>query len=391
MTTTFFSVFVTLPLLTLISIPLVITACITVSLSLFALILRLSIIYIELSLTIIAHHITTTSPSTSTTTKATTTLLSLSTPTTTPTPKRRSSLPTTTTPSTQTRPKSHRTTTPPPPTALLNLISGDEGRDFEGLGGWRNTAKTYLSGSASSLSSTSTTANDHHQHLDDERAWLSINHRLELPSQPLRSTSTDHLETLPWKHRHSAPSATTTQTTSSSTLNPLDTTTTTTTAQPQPRNRHHHRSATTSWLSNSSPKSLSLSNGSDSYPEGRWGLPTSPHQHQHQHQLNGTGTGSQPAETTTEPQVPPLGSVVDGSAGYFSFRPGSGATSTNGSTTPVEERRSPRPAAAAGKFMVHYPAGVRYRRRSLSGPQSSNSVAALVKASVGLGMTDRVA
>lgn len=63
------------------------------------------------------------------------------------------------------------------PGGFLGLTTGDENRDFEGLGGWRSLPSTAASHGI----------NDD----TDERAWLSINHRLELPSRlPSMGSST---------------------------------------------------------------------------------------------------------------------------------------------------------------------------------------------------------
>ncbi|KAJ5586910.1 uncharacterized protein N7459_002675 [Penicillium hispanicum] len=74
-------------------------------------------------------------------------------------------------------------------------VSGDERRDFEGVGGWRSYSSNrrgshphenlLSSTSSSSIHSVTGNANiDPDAEADaDERAWLSLNHRLELPSQ----------------------------------------------------------------------------------------------------------------------------------------------------------------------------------------------------------------
>ncbi|TPR11871.1 hypothetical protein CAN33_0050880 [Aspergillus niger] len=169
------SAFLSLPLLTLFSLPLALLACFTTFLSIIFLLLRFSVIYIELCLAIITNYFVIP-------TAANTSLLNFSaseptTPAASTTPKRRSvdhslnnglltalatyrpgynpprrtnSLTTTT----STSSTSQDTTTVPlyrkdepannAPSALLTLISGDEGRDFEGLGGWRFPAITIV-------------------------------------------------------------------------------------------------------------------------------------------------------------------------------------------------------------------------------------------------------
>ncbi|KAL4768880.1 hypothetical protein BDW60DRAFT_219355 [Aspergillus nidulans var. acristatus] len=68
---------------------------------------------------------------------------------------------------------------------FFGLINGDEGRDFEGLGGWRcppsyTKSPGYRSGHTTPSSSKSNSISDE----VDDIAWLSMNSRLELPSQP---------------------------------------------------------------------------------------------------------------------------------------------------------------------------------------------------------------
>lgn len=55
------------------------------------------------------------------------------------------------------------------PGGFLGLTTGDENRDFEGLGGWRSLPSA---GGSQSIDDD-----------PDERAWLSMNNRLELPSR----------------------------------------------------------------------------------------------------------------------------------------------------------------------------------------------------------------
>ncbi|KAL7659898.1 hypothetical protein ACMYSQ_002790 [Aspergillus niger] len=403
------SAFLSLPLLTLFSLPLALLACFTTFLSIIFLLLRFSVIYIELCLAIITNYFVIP-------TAANTSLLNFSaseptTPAASTTPKRRSvdhslnnglltalatyrpgynpprrtnSLTTTT----STSSTSQDTTTVPlyrkdepannAPSALLTLISGDEGRDFEGLGGWR-CATTATAAAAT----TTTTARypAHHLLSDtaspspnittseyDERAWLSINERLELPSQPLlsirnnsNSSNNEALESLPWRHRQMASTSPPPGGSNNLIRSP----------------RHHHRSATTSLLSTSlSPRSSlpdAVPHHGLDHPQRR---ATSPLLSQQQNSTNTLFCTPSPTGKFPGASIPRVSSPTEGSGGYFSLRPGS-TSSTSGSTTPGEERRSPRPSA---KSMVHYPAGVRYRRRSMSGP---NSGVKLTKASSG--------
>ncbi|OJJ75161.1 hypothetical protein ASPBRDRAFT_40427 [Aspergillus brasiliensis CBS 101740] len=415
------SAFVTLPLLTLFSLPLALLACFTTVFSIIFLLLRFSVIYIELCLAIITNYFVIP-------TAANTSLLNFSaseptTPAASTTPKRRSvdhsfndglltalatyrpgySLPRRTnslTTTTSTSSTSQDTTTAPiyrkdepprntpprhsAPSALLTLISGDEGRDFEGLGGWRCATTAPPTVAAAATTATTTARYPTHHLLSDtaspspnftsnecdERAWLSINERLELPSQPLLSTrsnsninNSEPLESLPWRHRRMA-SASPPPGGSSNNI----------TRSP----RHHHRSATTSLLSTSlSPKSSLPDAGPHDGLDYLQGRAISPPLSQQQNNTNTLFCTPSPNEKFPGVSIPRVSSPTDGSGGYFSFRPGS-RSSTSGSTTPGEERRSPRPSSV--KSMVHYPAGVRYRRRSMSGP---NSGVKLTKASSG--------
>ncbi|PYH43303.1 uncharacterized protein BP01DRAFT_358837 [Aspergillus saccharolyticus JOP 1030-1] len=274
----------------------------------------------------------------------------------------------------------------PSAAGLLGLISGDSGRDFEGLGGWRSSSRYphhHLSGTTSpspnGLLVRDANDNDSDGEDEDERAWLSINQRLELPSQPLtlRSNSStselvDPSSPAIWRPRRSSQE------------------------QPQHpqhgggRHRHHHRSATTSSLQvsklSTSSLFLSLSSRPDpgvvapTHSEPRGGLrgfsPSSSTIKQLPSSVTETLSAATAAADDTRPPLmdghssssavidgPPSGS---GGAGYFAARPASRASSS-GSLTPVEGRWSPRPP---GKSMAHYSTGLRYRRRSISGPNS---------------------
>ncbi|KAJ9299025.1 hypothetical protein DTO271G3_3267 [Paecilomyces variotii] len=74
------------------------------------------------------------------------------------------------------------------PEGFLGLTTGDANRDFEGLGGWRSLPSTEGSQSI----------NDD----PDERAWLSINNRLELPSRlpSIESSTSDTTKDIGAKH-----------------------------------------------------------------------------------------------------------------------------------------------------------------------------------------------
>lgn len=190
-----------LPGLILISIPLLISAYITACFSVLALSFRVFIFYTEFCYAFITSYFVIPTPSN----------LSLlpftpSEPTSpsTRTPNRRSSeceheaAPVISLPSSVSTPKLAPIGRPglgrSKSAAFLGLVSGDEDRDFEGLGGWRcygagagpmsvisGGQRGTASGSTSSVSSGNQNDPDDDA---DERAWLSINNRLELPSPP---------------------------------------------------------------------------------------------------------------------------------------------------------------------------------------------------------------
>ncbi|KAE8350388.1 hypothetical protein BDV28DRAFT_139209 [Aspergillus coremiiformis] len=379
-TTTFLS----LPFLALVSIPLVISAYVTICFSVLALFLRLSIIYIELCYAIIGNYFVIPTSNTSS-------LLNFApseptTPVASTAPKSRSLdhgktvhfsgsscyQPIPVSPS-QRRNSPHseeqnnqdsavhdldgrpirrgghrQKAYYPSLRGFLGLISGDERRDFEGVGGWRcwtSSSKRYGHVSRSASSSPSNSVGEE----ADERAWLSINNRLELPSQPLCTRSNEFSEhPLPWRHR---------QITSS---------------PDNGHSLHHRRSATTSMLSSlnirtpNSLVSLSLSTRSDNHALETRSRAASPRS-----QFRQSVGDIPPAILSSSHASNYVFSPPDGPGGYFTLRPSSGQssrTTTPGSTTPIEENRSPR---AMGRTMAHYPTGVRYRRRSISGPNSS--------------------
>ncbi|KAL2822556.1 hypothetical protein BJX63DRAFT_427120 [Aspergillus granulosus] len=70
------------------------------------------------------------------------------------------------------------------PSGFLGLINGEEDRDFEGLGGWRCPPSSTKCPGYRSGRTTPSSANSVSDEADDI-AWLSMNSRLELPSQHL--------------------------------------------------------------------------------------------------------------------------------------------------------------------------------------------------------------
>lgn len=217
--------------------------------------------------------------------------------------------------------KETMTKSPQPP--FLGFISGDEGRDFEDLGGWRYMApsksRENRDGSVSPTSDPNASDNS-----TEERAWLSINERLELPSHSL--TLGDRTTSEPSNLFLSA-----------------------TTASPTRirQKRHHRRSRTTSMLF---PRaggglSLALSNRPDT-PSAR----------------------STPA-TPGNPQLmsPRLTGVSQGSDGYFPPQGFNNEMQTNGAGVPRMSDSMDERGLGLGRVMAHYPVSVRHRRRSVSG------------------------
>jgi hypothetical protein len=207
-----------LPLLAFISIPLILSAWVTISFALFALVLRLSVVSIELVYGLLLHFL-------SVPTSSTSSLLTFaaSEPT---TPadgrsrrnsghgaqprKNNDSLASWAVGTSLEEPENRRRNSYArsmieahnlsPSTPFGFPVCGDEGRDFEGVGGWRScmpskarsthslyeksTSKAASSASSSSSTHSRSGEGDPDADIDaDDRAWLSLNHRLELPSQ----------------------------------------------------------------------------------------------------------------------------------------------------------------------------------------------------------------
>ncbi|KAJ5142781.1 uncharacterized protein N7515_001568 [Penicillium bovifimosum] len=390
-----------LPLLCLISLPLILSAWITISLAFFALVLRLSIVYLELAFGLIKHFF-------SIPTSSTSSLLAF-TASEPPTPatgrsRRNSSQPAL---------HPHKThndtltswalTNQPDPTRKKtyaksmieahNLtstpgfprlpISGDERRDFEGVGGWRSykrkakslREKPDFSVSSSSTRSTSADVDEDAEAEADERAWLSLNHRLELPSQLVTLGTSQH----------------------ASSRNSPDTDSRANFPEHQQRDarsaqRHHHRSLTTSSLMTSDRRtgtglSLALSTRPDSagLRGQRLAAPFMTPQPYGMFSASQRGPVRAFAATGALSTGFHVSGCGDGmgygsGGGYFALRrPGSssqvgsrrGSPSASGYTTPGaglsgEERDAS--SLGLARLMAHYPTSPRHRRQSISGP-----------------------
>ncbi|CAG8909472.1 unnamed protein product [Penicillium egyptiacum] len=440
-----------LPILALISIPLILSAWVTISAALFALIFRLSVVCVELVCGLVVHFF-------SVPTSPTSSLLAFaaSEPTTPAAGRsRRNSSQTTTHPPKVIDPlaswatgtsldypanrkmnsyarsmiEAHNLSTPTA-TVYGLPISGDERRDFEGVGGWRSyrASKTRSSHtphekaiSTSSSSTHSTGDVDPDVDIDaDERAWLSLNNRLELPSQLVTLCTSVHAgstltsaESADWRNGrsnfHSLTGAAGSQSSYSE--------------KQRNGSRHHHRSLTTSSLTTSDRRtgtglSLALSTRPDN---------AAIHSREYGHSM--LSSAARPAAPFMTPQpyarldsnslsqllalpravpasgVPFTSSYLPGTGdglghsfgsnssggsfanggggGYFSLRrPGSSGShilsgrvspSASGCTTPglglsTEERDAP--SVRLARLMAHYPTSPRRRRQSISGPNS---------------------
>ena len=404
----------TLPFLLIISVPLALSAWLTISFALFTLFLRLFVVYIELGLALVINFFTV---PTSTSTSSFLTFAPSEPPTPAAGNSRRNSayslihsrrsndaLSSWAFSAFQDDPskrkkknyarsmiEAHHLSTAPMPVNYTGLpVSGDERRDFEGVGGWRSypdiscrasKARSVHSGqekpmSPGSSSSRQSVAGDMDE---DDRAWLSLNDRLELPSQVVTFGAASSVNSP--THADSMSSSYALVPAASSSYYNGHTNSDTN----SDHRRHHRRSHTTSALSTSDLRtgtglSLSLSNR----PESSSSRPVSPSATRSSHlmtpqpyspslarssrslaggahQVNGhsnsNGGGGYFAlphsNTTYVPSFSTLGSPVSGSSGY---------------TTPGgEERDNTRQLT---RFMAHYPTSVRHRRRSLSGPHA---------------------
>lgn len=428
------STLLALPILTVVSIPLILSALVTVSLALITLTLRLTVIYIELSYALLVNFFTLP--------KTTFSLLTFagSEPTSPVVGRSRRNSAYGLVQSSRSKDsltawalneihedmatcqrrkyarsmvEAHHLST----TSYYDpLIRGDEGRDFEGVGGWRpyhNLLKAKKRGPQPllekplrSLSPSAVQSPTGDMNLDadidaDERAWLSINHRLELPSQVVTlstsSTATSNVTSpiimghldfrngfhaiAPSSARHNSNSG---------------------------RPRHHRRSHTTSSLTTSNIRAgdgLSLS------PLTRSG-PTEHHTRENGHPMSATTSRTNPSMTPqpySHIQMPRkpysrtpatssshsnshrFGSVEEFgisasgnpgniSNGYFALQrprtlhmpnpPDTGSASSSGRNTPICMESRDLSSPQLTHLTAHYPTCVRQRRRSISGPHT---------------------
>lgn len=290
-------------------------------------------------------------------------------------------------------------------------VSGDERRDFEGVGGWRSypsgsnrhsnrrssqpsREKPLSHGSSSSTQSINGELRDDTDIDADDRDWLLLNHRLELPSQSVTLRSAANSPTLTMDMHDSRRGSNFHPAFNAFAHSPK--------TYHATGHKHHHRSHTTSALPQPSSGvttpglSLSMSNR----PEI-----SSPFTRESDHVMTPSASRMTPFMTHTRPstrtrtfpmtgpieshipesfyQMPSAGnsgvtSPASGSGGYFALpRPGSQnrfpSPSASGYTTPgVGMSNEERDASSLHwtRLMAHYPTSLRHRRRSISGPHA---------------------
>ncbi|CEJ54212.1 hypothetical protein PMG11_00532 [Penicillium brasilianum] len=317
-----------------------------------------------------------------------------------------------------------------PNTPFLGLpVSGDARRDFEGVGGWRSyrnpphLSRPRTSHSAheqpfSSPSSSSAHSINGEGEVEngvdaDELAWLSLNYRLELPSQVVTLGAGSN----PASTLNSPPNLEFTDTRNGGSFQALASSTPARFHQTNPQHhhqhrqgqRHHHRSHTTSALTTFERRtggglSIALSTRPDqtsralspsasrvapfmtpqpyspvqNRPSARM-LPVSNGSHSNAY-LSSSADGASSGFLATSG-----GSFGSGSGGYFALQQpenGNGShhmpllsasdtPSGSGRTTPgTGVSNEDRDTSALGftRLMAHYPTSVRHRRRSIAGP-----------------------
>ncbi|KAJ5328268.1 hypothetical protein N7452_008658 [Penicillium brevicompactum] len=408
------STLIALPILALISIPLILSAWVTISFALIAIILRLSVIYVELVYGILVHFLSLpTSP-----TSSLLTFVASEPPTPVSGRSRRNSNHGThrkhdsasswafgTTVDDHRKRNSYARSmieahlSPSTPLHAFP-ISNDERRDFEGVGGWRSyPTKSRSSHEKATWTSSSSSLSDVDPTVDaDERAWLSLNHRLELPSQLITlSTSTYAGSNL---NSPTGDNDSRNGRSFHSLLGAAD-------SINDSGSRHHHRSLTTSSLTTSDrrtgtglslasstrPDNVANSKGYISMSSSIPRLPPSsmtPQLFAPSHSQSRAARGSQTGAPFTSSYLSSSGELghsfgsnssgnFDRGGGYFSLRrPGSSGSHVSGRVSPIasgyttpgvgistEDRDA---SLCSARLMAHYPTSPRHRRQSVSGP-----------------------
>ncbi|KAJ5934327.1 hypothetical protein N7466_003874 [Penicillium verhagenii] len=302
--------------------------------------------------------------------------------------------------------RAHDLPTAPLPVNFTGLpVSGDKRRDFEGVGGWRSypdalsrVSKPRSTQQEKPLSSSSSSTHslvadvgvgagagvNIDADIDaDERAWLSLNHRLELPSRVVLlgtgSTAPSNVPSPALAHGEAAANVFVP-------AFPSDVYTQPGRDRDQSARRHHHRSHTTSTLTTADLRTggglaISLSTRPDqsSRPVSPSSVRHAPFMTPQPYSVVQTRS-MRPLTTSNEPHTTGHGLGGGGlsSGGYFALpRPGGlpvpsfsavVSPSSSGQTTPgAEDHGSP---SQLTRFIAHYPTGVRHRRRSISGPHA---------------------
>ncbi|KAJ5526805.1 hypothetical protein N7513_010964 [Penicillium frequentans] len=408
-----------LPPLCVISIPLVLSAWLTLSAALFTLLLRVSVVYLEVGYALIINFFTL---PTSTNTSSFLTFAPSESPTPAAGNSRRNSAHGLVQPHrandtlngfheeyfkrkskknyARSMIKAHDLPTAPLPTNFNGLpVSGDKRRDFEGVGGWRSYTdvasraskpRSIHSGQEKPLSSSSSSTHSLAGEVSmsdgvdaDERAWLSLNHRLELPSRVVTfgsgSTAPSNMTSPVYGDSLKDSSNALTPVFSSDLYDDH--------AQYPNGRRHHHRSHTTSALTGSdfrtrSGLALSLSTRPDqsSRPVSPSSMRRAPFMTPQSYSPTQARSSMRSLPASTAPHT--TGHILAGSShgagGYFALsRPGGMpvpsfstmvSPSSSGHTTPGAEDYSS--SSQLTRFIAHYPTSVRHRRRSLSGPHA---------------------
>ncbi|KAL4810751.1 hypothetical protein BDV18DRAFT_1729 [Aspergillus unguis] len=241
------------------------------------------------------------------------------------------------------------------------LINGDENRDFEGLGGWRCPPSYTKSPGYRSGRTTPSSTNSISDEIDDI-AWVSINSRLELPSQPpiLRHGSSNH--NLPYAYNECVAEPHLPRRKSSR----IGLSTMAMASDPKRvgskgngnGHRHHRRSATTSALFGSG-----LCNPPSTHVQGSCRTPSTTRNGQTAMQSRGDDLRSKSNTSLSEQwgvnqnAASRESSVCSRGSGYFGLQPmisdtGTGGAKTTGHTTPKEERKPARIPGLLNRFLV---------------------------------------
>lgn len=241
------------------------------------------------------------------------------------------------------RPSAQRNHSYANPPGLQGLINGNDYRDFEGLGGWRCPPSYTKSPGYRSGRTTPSSPNSVSDEVDDI-AWVSMNSRLELPSQPLMlrhcSSSSHNLlhgdasaePYLPGARRNSRvgiPAGTDAKRSCKG-------------------QRHHRRSATTSAVSVGRLSPTSQVHLRENTRHGRNALQSKGDVLRSKSHTSLSEQWGQNANSMASP-------VNSGTDDYFALQPmssGSNGAKTTSNTTPAEERKPARVTVQGGEIGI---------------------------------------